>query len=51
MSQYRLGVVTNVTLKAPITTNGVCFVVWLNVLQASYANSVDPHQTAPVGTV
>ena len=32
----------------PITTKAVCFCRMLNVLEASYANNVDPEQTVAV---
>ena len=44
-------VMNALVLKAPITTKVVCFCRLLNSLEASWSNSVDPDQTAPVGAV
>ena len=42
---------SNLTLKLPITTIVICFVICLWFLQSLFANSVDPDQTAPLGAV
>ena len=41
-------VCSKLTIKLPITTIVVCFVMILKVI---FANSVDPDQTAPLGAV
>ena len=39
------------TLKSTIATKVVCFLVCLNVEEASMADIVEPDQTAPIGAV
>ena len=41
----------NLTLKLPITTIAICFVICLWFLKSFFANSVDQDQTAPLRAV
>ena len=48
-SKPTVGLICNLTLKASITTNDVCFVVCCYVFEASSSNTVDLAQTAALG--